>query len=268
MRYRIVSLGLSLLLAGTVSTAQAQVIAQGQAQSSAVFLLGAEQGLLSTGNTQLQTATEPDDFAVTAQGASVDVPGVASVISAASSTAGRTSGSNPRVISNAGEVTADVLNGTVRAVTTGSQAIVSCRSASADADVNVLRIGTDVIDIPADPAPNTVIDVAGVARVTLNRQVFTPNQAAGTVTLTVDAALIEVLSGGQILEVVLSRSAAALAGLRSDCPIFTRGLTTTGGGDGGGGCALNPSAPGTEAWPVFLLALLWILHRWRRTYGP
>ncbi|MGH7962895.1 MAG: choice-of-anchor P family protein, partial [Candidatus Binatia bacterium] len=247
------------------------VTAQGRARSSTATLLGTDVGLLTTGDTQLQTETEPGTFSVVVPGtATVDVPGVASVISGASTTTGSANSTNSFVISTAGEVTADVLNGTVQVVTTGAQAAVSCDGATASAQVEALMIGNEAIDVPLNPQPNQVVEVAGVARVILNRQNIVPNLATRSVSAEVDAVVIEVLSGGQLLEVVLSSAAAALANLPASCPVIggdgddDGDEDTTGGGDGGGGCALNPSAPSIEAWPIFLLTLLWILHRRRR----
>ncbi|MGH8010445.1 MAG: choice-of-anchor P family protein [Candidatus Binatia bacterium] len=350
---------------------------------------------------------------MTAQGASLSVPGVASVISAASATAGTAAGTSSAVSSIGGEVTADVLNGTVEVLGTSARADVSCTAVSANATVNALMIGNQAIDVPLNPQPNTVVEVLGVARVTFNRQTISINPTTRSVSVEVDAAVIEVLSGGNLLEVVLSSAAAELINLPASCPViggpggtpvltgsnksatfvfdgqnagfadqgdtlrfnvraantgaatapgvlildrlprFTtfnansvrldgatvastvigcpanvsfngcpgeaaadtsrqclsvaigdltaaevnnlsfevtvnqsgradicntafvgnqevtaivpgRRLNTTGGGDGGGGCALNPSTARAEAWPIFLLTLLWMLHRRRR----
>lgn len=271
MRYGVISLGLSMLMAGTVSVAQAQVVAQGQARGSFASLLDNSIGLLDTSNTGPQSATEPGSFSVTVDEDALGVPGVLEVVSGGSSTTGRTTGSNPRVESIGGEVTADLLNGTIQAVSSRARAVVSCDGATASGGLTALTVGSDAIDLPLDPQPNTEINVAGLARIILNRQVFNRNQLTGSATLTVDGAVIELLNGGALVEVVLSTAFAALSNLPGNCDIFIgdgRQETTGGGGNGGGGCALNPSAPSTEAWPIFLLALLWILPKRRRVWEP
>ncbi|MGH7962896.1 MAG: choice-of-anchor P family protein, partial [Candidatus Binatia bacterium] len=220
MRHRAIYLALSLVVLGAVSAAHAQVTAQGRARSSAAFLLGIEVGLLTTGDTQLQTEVEPGDFSVTAQGATLEVPGVASVISAASSTMGTAAGIDSEVTSITGEVTADVLNGTVEVLGTSARAEVSCTEISANATVNALMVGNQAIDVPLNPQPNTVIEVLGVARVILNRQNMTINQATRSASIEVDAVVIEVLSGGGVLEVVLASAAASLSNLPASCPVI------------------------------------------------
>lgn len=271
MRYAVISLGLSLLTAGTVSVAQAQVVAQGQARGSFASLLDSSIGLLDTSNTGQQSATEPGSFSVVVDEDALGVPGVLEVVSGGSSTVGQTTGSNPRVDSIGGEVTADLLDGTIQAVSSSARATVSCNGAIADSRLTALTVGNESIDLPLNPQPNTVIDVAGLARIVLNSQQFTRNQLTGSASLTVDAAVIQLLDGGDLVEVRLSTAFASLSGLPGNCDIFSGdGIqnTTGGGGDGGGGCALNPSAPSTDAWPIFLLALLWILHKRRRMWEP
>ena len=269
MEYRIIALGLSLLVAGTVSSVQAQVVAQGQARGSFASLLNNSIGLLNVSNTGPQSATQPGSFSVSVPEDALGVPGVVEVISGGSSTVGQTTGSNPRVDSIGGEVTADLLDGTVQAVASSARASVACNGAVAESRLTALTVGSDAIDLPLNPQPNTELNIAGLVRLILNRQVFTRNPVTGLASLTVDAAVLQVLDGGDLVEVILSTAFASLSGLSSNCDIFEGdGIrqSTTGGGDGGGGCALNPSAPSTEAWPIFLLTLLWILHRRRRTF--
>lgn len=219
MRHRVVYLALSLLILGTVSAAQAQVTAKGQARGSFASLLGDAVGLLNGTNTGGQEVDEPGSFSEQVDEDALGIDGVLEVISGAASTVGTANGINSSVSSTVGETTADVLNGTVEAVATSALAQVTCNGITADAGVNALTVGNQAIDIPLDPQPNTEINVLGVANVILNRQEIIINPATRSVSVRVDAVVIQLLTG-DLLEVILSTAFASLENLPASCPVI------------------------------------------------
>lgn len=219
MKYKTLGLVFSVMVVATAGVSQAQVTATGQGRGSFASLLQIPLGLLITADTGPQSAVEPNMFSVTAAGATVNLPGVAAVVSSTSSTAGAPAGKNSAVISVGGEATADVASGLIKIATTESQASVSCDRLTASGGVTVLTIAGSEIPILENTPPNTTINVPGVALVVINRQGLSIDPASGTVIVTVDSAFVQVLNGTG-LELSLSTAAASLANLPRDCPIF------------------------------------------------
>jgi len=235
MKYRVVYFALGLLVLGTVSTAQAQVKAKGQARGSFASLISNVVGLLDGTNTGPQEAVEPGNFNVSVDEDALGIPGVLEVVSGATSTIGIANGLNSSVTSVVGETTADVLDGTVEVLRTSALADVDCNAITAGATVELASVG-EGIEVPLNPQPNTTINVAGLATVTLNRQVITIDPITRSIEARVDAVVIQLLDGS-LLEIILGTAFARLENLPAGCPV----IDGPGGPPPTGGSNLNTS---------------------------
>jgi uncharacterized repeat protein (TIGR01451 family) len=263
MKGRFVSLALSLTLFVAVDVSHAQDTARGQAFGTTLELLGTN--IVDQSDTGVKTAPNaantpnPNAFDGNAAGAQLPAAPLAEVVTGPSRTRGCSSSTgcpnlfptpapgdalDPTlankqfVFSEAGNATASVLIGqamgqnVVDVVSNGSTALVACApnaapTATADSHVDALVVAGNVVPVPGTQPPNTTIVAPQLPLIVLNEQ-FCPDPAApaGTTRCIVNAAHIELVQAGEVLDLRVSGSTAEVTS--PNCQ-----------GPGPGGCGPN-----------------------------
>lgn len=229
MMRRIVFGTVLLSLVGWVAHASAEVTAQGRAFGTLVSVLQLPLLTIRTGDTGPQSVTAPGSFSADGSAMTLDASPLAIVINDATSTQGEAMASpddecTPSVNSVSGQSVASVLpdkgvigDGLIEAVVSGSFASVTGNGApSGDGQVVELMIAGTPIQIPSPQPPNTTI-LAGLNLLTLNRQVSSSDPVTGTRSMLVQALRAQLVSDGEVLDVVLSDSEASLTNLPASC---------------------------------------------------
>lgn len=228
MKRGIVCWGVILSLVGSATHAGAQVTARGRAFGTLVSVLQLPQLTIRTGDTGEQSATAPGSFSASGTAKTLDASPLAIVINDVTSTDGQANVTpnecSSFVDSVSGQSVVSVLpdqgvlgDGLIEAVVSGSSASVTGSGApSGDGQVIELIIAGTPIQLPSAQPPNTMV-LAGSSILTLNRQVSSSDPVTGSRSLLVQGLRAQLLSDGEVLDVVLSDSEASLTGLPASC---------------------------------------------------
>jgi len=247
MKGRLVALALLILALSFADVARAQDTARGRAFGTTLDLLGTN--LVTQGDTGAKNAPNPANtpnpnaFDGNAGPATLPAAPLAEVVTGPSRTRGCSNSSGcpdlfptpapagalpasladkQFVFSEGGNATASVLIGAaqgknvVDVVSDGSTALVACSpngapTITADSHVDALVIAGNVVPIPGTQPPNTTIVAPQLPLIVLNEQFCPdPSAPAGTTTCTVNAAHIELVQAGEVLDLKVSGATASV----------------------------------------------------------
>ena len=228
MMSRIAHWGLIFSLAGWVTQASAQVTAEGRAFGTLVSVLQLPLLTIITGDTEPQSVTAPGAFDKDGSARTLDASPLAIVINDVTHTERQANLSTNEctsfVNSAAGSSTAVVLpgmgpagQGVIEVAASGSNASVTGSGEPiGDGQVAEVVINGNRIELPSPQPPNTTL-ISGLNLLTFNRQVLTSDAVSGTRSLIVQALRAQLISNGEVLDVVLSESDASLTALPEKC---------------------------------------------------
>ena len=225
----------SFLVAGALSLAAASVAhaelsVEGRAVGSALTVLGTDVEILRTGDTGTRTSTAPGGFDHSVSGATLEVPGVARVVTSAARTTGEADDAREDnlsfVTTTVGNSAAVVLPDdplpVLDSVVSGSEMELTCDGASGSSRLELLYVaGTPVLTAPGEVPANTTILSPDLPLVTLNEQRLEVDPVSRTASFTVNALHADFAADLDLAELVLASASGAIRDVPADvaCPI-------------------------------------------------